>query len=157
MQYCISQMPHNVEKCDFLGYTGYIHKTVLPWKISDWKMDKKVKMPRDREMLTLSNSGLDGWWHHHYSCRARVEDYVLSLRRTRTTTRRTMIILTHKKCPGKWANGDWVRPLMRHIFMYLEVILSHPVRRPLPLTFLTYKYIFQRVIHDIKGKCLVFY
>ena len=75
--------------------------------------------------------------------------------RTRTKTR-TMIILTHKKCPGKWANGDGGvrRPLMRHIFMYLEVILSHPVRPP-PLTSLTYKYyIFQRVIHGIKGKCL---
>ena len=74
---------------------------------------------------------------------------------TRTKTR-TMIILTHKKCPGKWANGDGGvrRPLMRHIFMYLEVILSHPVRPP-PLTSLTYKYyIFQRVIHGIKGKCL---
>ena len=63
--------------CDF--------ESGLPWKTSEWKMGKKVKMqdpPRDREMmLTLSNSGLDGWWHHHYSCRARVEDYVLSLRR----------------------------------------------------------------------------
>ena len=46
---------------------------------------------------------------------------------------------------------------MRHIFMYLEVILSHPVRPP-PLTSLTYKYyIFQRVIHGIKEEnALVF-
>ena len=85
----------------------------FPWKTSEWKMGKKVKMqdpPRDREMmLTLSNSGLDGWWHHHYSCRARVEDYVLSLRRRRGRRRERWSSWHTKSVPesGQMETEEW--------------------------------------------------
>ena len=105
----------------------------LPWKTSEWKMGKKVKM-QGSERSRDDVDSVEFWFGWLMASSLFLSSKSRGLRAESQTTRtktRTMIILTHKKCPGKWANGDGGvrRPLMRHIFMYLEVILSHPVRQ----------------------------